>query len=247
MAFTIIGNYLSPYVRKVLVCLDIKGIDYVIDPIIPFYGNDEFTRLSPNRRIPVLLHDDLVLTESPVICEYLDELYPPSSLLPDDPQSRARARALQAFADGRMGDVLIWRLFNQLVIKRFVWAQPADQALVEQTRQEDIPLILDYLEGMLPDDGFFSGNFGLADIAVATMFRDAGFVRYEVDESRWPVTASFVNRSLAHPSFLGLRPFEEIMLRTPIPQHREALSEAGAPVSSRTWGTPTPRPGPLSI
>ena len=41
----IIGSYLSPYVRKVLVCLDIKGVAYEIDPIVPFYGNDEFARL----------------------------------------------------------------------------------------------------------------------------------------------------------------------------------------------------------
>ncbi len=43
----VIGNYISPYVRKVLVCLELKGIDYEIDPIAPFVGNDEFSRLSP--------------------------------------------------------------------------------------------------------------------------------------------------------------------------------------------------------
>ena len=36
---TVIGNYLSPYVRKVLVCLELKGIPYRIDPIAPFVGN----------------------------------------------------------------------------------------------------------------------------------------------------------------------------------------------------------------
>jgi hypothetical protein len=50
----IIGNYISPYVRKVLVCLELKGIDYEIDPIAPFVGNDQFSQLSPLRRIPVL-------------------------------------------------------------------------------------------------------------------------------------------------------------------------------------------------
>ena len=34
----IVGSYLSPYVRKVLVVLDLKGIPYEIDPIIPFIG-----------------------------------------------------------------------------------------------------------------------------------------------------------------------------------------------------------------
>ena len=45
----IIGSHVSPYVRKVLVALGIKGLDYEIDPIVPFFGNDEFTRLSPLR------------------------------------------------------------------------------------------------------------------------------------------------------------------------------------------------------
>ena len=49
----IVGSYLSPYVRKVLAFLDLKGIDYEIDPIVPFMGGDRFTELSPLRRIPL--------------------------------------------------------------------------------------------------------------------------------------------------------------------------------------------------
>ena len=64
----IVGSYVSPYVRKVLACLALKGLDYEIDPITPFYGNDEFERLSPLRRIPVLIDDGLALCDSSVIC-----------------------------------------------------------------------------------------------------------------------------------------------------------------------------------
>ncbi len=51
----IIGSYLSPYVRKVLVFLYLKGVPYEIDPIVPFFGGDRFGELSPVRRIPVLI------------------------------------------------------------------------------------------------------------------------------------------------------------------------------------------------
>src|SRR4051794_540870 len=44
---TIIGSFVSPYVRKVLACINLKGLAYEVDPITPFYGNDEFRRLSP--------------------------------------------------------------------------------------------------------------------------------------------------------------------------------------------------------
>ena len=78
----IVGSYVSPYVRKVLVVLDLKGVPYEIDPIIPFMGNDEFSQLSPIRRIPVLVDDQVTLSDSTVICEYLDDRYPTPPLRP---------------------------------------------------------------------------------------------------------------------------------------------------------------------
>ena len=44
---TIIGGPVSPYVRKVMAVCDVKGVAYRIDPIIPFQGNDEFSRPQP--------------------------------------------------------------------------------------------------------------------------------------------------------------------------------------------------------
>ena len=44
---TVIGSYLSPYVRKVLAVLHRKGVPYEIDPITPFMGDDRFSQLSP--------------------------------------------------------------------------------------------------------------------------------------------------------------------------------------------------------
>ena len=69
----VIGSFVSPYVRKVLACMNLKGVAYEVDPITPFYGNEEFERLSPLRRIPVLVDGDFHLSDSSVICAYLDE------------------------------------------------------------------------------------------------------------------------------------------------------------------------------
>jgi hypothetical protein len=52
---------------------------------------------------------------------------------------------------------------------------------------------------------------------------------------------------LDHASFAKLRPFEEVLLRTPIANHRAALKDAGAPVSADTFGTSIPRRGLLTI
>lgn len=46
---TIIGSYVPPFVRKVLVCLELIGLAYDIDPITPCFGDDRFAALSPSR------------------------------------------------------------------------------------------------------------------------------------------------------------------------------------------------------
>jgi glutathione S-transferase len=243
----IIGSYVSPYVRKVLVVLDLKGIPYEIDPIIPFMGNDEFSKLSPIRRIPVLTDDQVTLSDSTVICEYLDDRYPEPAVRPAGAVARARARWLEEFADTRMGEVLIWRLFNQVVINPFVWREKTDAEVLDRTVQEDIPHVLDYLEGELPKAGLLFGTLSTADVSVATFFRNAAYARYRIDPARWPVTAAFVERVLATESFSKLKPFEDTMMKTPPAQQRAALAEIGAPLTRESYGTATPRRGLMKI
>ncbi|MBI3797509.1 MAG: glutathione S-transferase family protein [Deltaproteobacteria bacterium] len=243
----IIGSYLSPYVRKVLVFLDLKGVPYEIDPIIPFLGDDRFAKLSPVRRIPVLLDEQVTLADSSVICQYLEERYPEPALYPKDIVDRARARWLEEFADSRMGEVFIWRLFNQVAIKPFVWGEQTDPEVVKKTLREEIPHVLDYLEAQIPSEGFLFARVSIADIAIACFFRNAAFARFRVDETRWPATASFVQRVLGLESFEKLKPFEERLRRTPIAQQRAALAEMGAPLMSETYGTAVPRRGVMRI
>ena len=77
----IVGSYLSPYVRKVLVCLGSKGIPYEIDPIVPFFGDERFSQASPLRRVPVLIDGRVTLSDSSVICQYLEELHPAAAFV----------------------------------------------------------------------------------------------------------------------------------------------------------------------
>ncbi len=244
----IIGSYLSPYVRKVLAVLHLKGIEYEVDPIVPFLGGDRFSAVSPVRRVPVLLDGDVTLCDSTVICEYLDERYQSPRVFPDDPVRRARARWIEEYADTRMGEVIIWRLYNQIVINPFVWHAPTDTAVVQRAIEVEMPDVLTYLEGQLPAEGFLFGEeVTVADLAVAAFFRNAKFARYTLDAARWPRTAGFVDRTLALDCLARLRPFEDKSFRTPIAHHREALAALGAPIMKDTYGVDAPRRGVMNI
>jgi len=195
----------------------------------------------------VLVDGDLVVMDSSVICQYLEELQPSPSLLPVDIRDRARARWLEEFADTRMGDVLIWRLFNQVAIRPAVWGEKGDRALVDKTLKEDVPAVLDYLESDAPAEGFRFGTLGLADIAPACFFRNAGFARFRIDAKRWPRTAGWMDRVLATPPFARLAALEEAILRTPIADQRGVLKAAGAPISAKSVGGATPRRGMMPL
>ena len=243
----IIGSFVSPYVRKVLACLELKGLGYRVDPITPFFGNDEFERLSPLRRIPVLVDDDLTLCDSTVICAYLEDAFPDPPLLPREPKDRARARWLEEFADTRLGDVFIWGLFYQRVVRPAVWGEPGDEELIARTLAEDAPAALDYLERELPASGYLFGDLGLADIAVASFFRNADYADFAVDAERWPKVARFVGEVLGHPVFAKLLAFEDIQRGADIKGRRQALLAAGAPLTEETLGTREPRRGYMAL
>jgi len=52
---------------------------------------------------------------------------------------------------------------------------------------------------------------------------------------------------LASPPFQALRPYEEKTIRTPPAEARAALAEMGAPLTTDSMGTPTPRRGPMTV
>jgi glutathione S-transferase len=244
----IIGSYASPYVRKVLACLHLKGLDYEIDPITAFFGNDEFERLSPLRRIPVLIDGDLALSDSSVICAYLDEIRPDPPLLPASPRDRARARWFEEYADTRLGDVFIWGLFYQKIVHPLIWGAAGEEARIERTLAEDLPRECDYLEGELPAEGYLFGErIGLADISIATFFRNGAFAGFEPDPQCWPRLAAYVERALAEECFARFLPFEQTQLSTNPQGRRAALLAAGAPLTAETLGTREPKRGIMRL
>lgn len=233
----IIGSYVSPYVRKVTVALDIKGVAFEIDPIVPFYGNDEFTRLSPLRRIPVLVDGDLVLNDSTVIAEYIDEAYPEPPLMPRSPADRARARWIEEYADSRLCDLIIWKLFYRRVVAPRVHKLAADEAELTRVTQEELPPALDWLEAQAPAEGFLFDHVCTADISVAAVFRNALLAGWEIDAARWPRTAAWVARVWEIPAFAHSIRLETIMVTTRRDDVRAALAGAGERISEQSYAS----------
>ena len=83
---------------RVRIALALKGLDYdYVSVHLPRKDHltESYAAVSASRLVPTLREDDgSLLTQSLAIIEYLDETHPEPALLPADPRSRARVRAL---------------------------------------------------------------------------------------------------------------------------------------------------------
>jgi maleylacetoacetate isomerase len=82
---------------RVRIALSLKGLEYE-SRFVHLLRNEHldaaYRALNPQGRVPTLIHEGRVLTQSLAIIEYLEERYPDPPLLPSDAAGRARVRAL---------------------------------------------------------------------------------------------------------------------------------------------------------
>ncbi|WP_017462668.1 glutathione S-transferase N-terminal domain-containing protein [Dyella ginsengisoli] len=78
--------------HRVRLLLAAKGVSYERVMVEPGQPPEDLVDLNPYASTPTLVDRDLVLYDTSVICEYLDERYPHPPLMPIDPLSRARLR-----------------------------------------------------------------------------------------------------------------------------------------------------------
>jgi len=215
MALIVYGGSISPFVRKVRLALIEKGLDYSLEQVNPFAPPEGFTEISPLKRIPAFRDTSLpepnYLSDSSVICDYLEHKYPNPPLYPSDPYLRARALWFEEYADSVFASTIGGGLFFERIIKKFL-RQQADESICIVTINEKLPPMFDYLEKQIGNNEFFVGNkFSIADISVATMLVNLEHAGEKVDPARWPKLAAFGKRMHERPSFKKLieeeRPF----------------------------------------
>jgi stringent starvation protein A len=78
--------------HRIRLILAAKGVSYDLVLVDPAKPPEDLIDLNPTHSVPTLVDRDLVLYETAVVAEYLDERYPHPPLMPIDPLSRARLR-----------------------------------------------------------------------------------------------------------------------------------------------------------
>jgi glutathione S-transferase len=212
---TIYGVPLSVHTRKVILAARLKGLDYQIEPVVPYDPPAGWRELSPTGLIPVLRDGDLTLADSSVICTYLDRTYLQVPIYPADTADNVQALWLEAYGGWQLFHHAVHPLFFQQVIGPKLLQQPTDQAAVAAVLEGALPQHLGYLEGQATGGWLAGDAVSIADIAVASNLLNLAYLGHRLDHGRYPRLAGWFARTLALPAvrqaLAAERPFAERM------------------------------------
>jgi glutathione S-transferase len=185
-----------PFCQKVRVVLAEKDLEYERLHVDLHKGEQRapaFLKLNPYGKVPVLIDEDIVIYDSTVINEYLDEEYPNPRLMPEDSAGRARVRLLEDFADNSFtppAGMILTELHK-----------PEGERDAEKVRkyQSEIARILGRLEANLEGKEYLTSDFFLADVAFVPRILVLSQLGVELD-ARLQNVASWIGRLRERPS-----------------------------------------------
>lgn len=168
-----------PYSQKVRVVMAEKELEY--EPVLVDLRKNEqrapdFLKLNPYGKVPVLIDEDIVIYDSTIINEYLEEEYPTPALMPEDSAGRSRVRLLEDFCDNSF-------IPPTLIILAEL-ARPQAERDGDKIRrfQGELARVLAHLDAQLDGKEFLATAFSLADCAFAPRLMILPQLGVEVDQ-----------------------------------------------------------------
>jgi glutathione S-transferase len=191
-----------PFCRKVRVALAEKGIQYgrvFVDLGKREQKKEEFLKLNPYGKVPVLIDNGAVIYESSVINEYLDEKYPNPPLMPSDPTGRARVRIWVDFCESHFHTP--W--FNIYRETTFRPENERNRESIERSKNE-IKEHISRLNRELEGYEYLSGPYSLADIAFTPRIALFDSLGIGID-SEFENVRDWIERIKSRPSYKVLK------------------------------------------
>ncbi len=194
---------LCPYSRKVRVAVREKELPAELTLVEPWRSGDSLLALNPAGEVPVLQDGELVIADSAVICEYLDEVRPEPALIGKTPAERAETRRLVAWFDGKFVREVTDPIWREKLIKRIKLKETPDSRAV-RVGLGNIDLHLAYIAYLFERRNWLAGEaLSLADIAAAAQLSVLDYMG-DVPWDRHPGAKLWYSRIKSRPSFRPL-------------------------------------------
>jgi glutathione S-transferase len=200
------GGPLSPFVRKVGICVLEKGIEQRVErlrsPTAMLKANESLMHLNPLSKIPTLETGTHVLFDSDVICEFLDAAFPTPLLFPAVGDERWRALRWNALASGALDMLVLWR---------FELNRPEQQQspTALQVYEQKCSATLARIETEMP--ALQASGFGIGHVAMGCVF---GYLDFRFASLGWrkgrPQSAAWFEQFMLRPSAQATMPYEGV-------------------------------------
>ena len=194
---------LCPFSRKVRLAVREKELPAELTLVEPWRSGDSLLAVNPAAEVPVLQDGELVVADSAVICEYLDEVRPEPALIGKTPAERAETRRLVAWFDGKFVREVTDPIWREKLIKRIKHNETPDSCAV-RVGLGNIDLHLAYIAYLFERRNWLAGEaLSLADIAAAAQLSVLDYMG-DVPWDRHPGAKLWYSRIKSRPSFRPL-------------------------------------------
>jgi RNA polymerase-associated protein len=195
---TLYSGSTDPYSHRCRIVLFEKDMDFEIIDVDMHNKPEEIASISPSGKMPVLVERDLILTESNIINEYIDERFPHPQLMPPDPVMRARARLVLFNFEHD--------LFTHVNTLEHSLSKASDKA------RQEIRDSLSQLTPILTKQKFLMNDeFSMLDVAIAPLLWRLEHYGIELPKVAAPVL-KYRERLFSRPAFINaLTPTEKAL------------------------------------
>ena len=194
-----------PFSQRCRFVLFEKGMDFEIRDVDLYNKPEDISIMNPYGQVPILVERDLILYESNIINEYIDERFPHPQLMPADPVMRARAR------------LFLFKFEREL----FIHVQQLERRdhnkdtgkMMDRARMQ----IRDRLTQLTPifvKNKFMLGDeFSMLDVAMAPLLWRLDHYSIEMPKTAAPLM-KYAERIFSRPAYIeALTPSEKVMRR----------------------------------
>ena len=195
---------LSPYARKVRLVLAEKRLPFEMRVEKVWERRPEYLELNPANKVPTMIEENgLVIPDSNVICEYLDEAYPDTPMLGRTLAERVEIRRLVAWFDGKFAGEVTANLLAEKFMKRLMGQGSADPGAL-RAGYANLRHHMGYIGWLAENRKWLAGSsLSLADFAAAGHLSALDFAG-DVDWSVSAAAREWYARVKSRPSFRAI-------------------------------------------
>ena len=189
----------DPFSHRCRIVLYEKGMDFQVIDVDMLNKPEDIAVINPYNRVPVLVDRDLVLYESNIINEYIDERFPHPQLMPPDPILRARAR----------------QLLHTFEVELFAHIEALERGLkaANKAREHLRDRLIELAPVFSKQKYMLAEEFSMLDVAIAPLLWRLEHYGIELGKQAAPLM-KYAERIFSRQAFIdALTPSERVMRR----------------------------------